>query len=512
MSTICSVCGAPRDAGARFCPACGSHFTEEVDAWDGFISYRREGGRHVAPLLKLLLETGFGKRFFLDVDELQVGRFDEKLLDRIGNSPNFMLILSLGCLDRCAEKNDWLKREIMHALETRRNIIPVLVDGFEFPDQGRMDLLPEAMRILPNFQAVVYSDVYRESAVRKIARYCVDSIPIAENVGIPTQHQSESDFQWLLGARVEIEKLNQYAVADTETSLDQQSGTALPIALLCVVEQWNKSQLMVERDGLKKQVEAINGFPITPNSWTAVLRCLTVRSPTETQMRTLLLTPKTDHFAIHYPRLDELWNSSLGTAIQTTFGVTQKLRTPVDPAEVQWVEWMRCLETSLSSARQTASAQPRLSAAVGEVYSAADRAQIEAGMEALQKLPVPLRPAVAQHLGKLISEKRHALVSIRDEPGNSDAYAYIGTLFYWDLMRIAISGTEDERQLARDEQWTPSDSNPVRGYSHISLYFLRHYLAINPNGQMREDAKKVIAILEGITEDAKKLAKERSNE
>jgi hypothetical protein len=29
---------------------------------------------------------------------------------------------------------------------------------------------------------------------------------------------------------------------------------------------------------------------------------------------------------------------------------------------------------------------------------------------------------------------------------------------------------------------------------------------------MREDAKKVIAILEGITEDAKKLAKERSNE
>jgi hypothetical protein len=58
----------------------------------------------------------------------------------------------------------------------------------------------------------------------------------------------------------------------------------------------------------------------------------------------------------------------------------------------------------------------------------------------------------------------------------------------------------------------PSDSNPVRGYSHISLYFLRHYLAINPNGQMREDAKKVIAILEGITEDAKKLAKERSNE
>lgn len=216
------VCGAPRNAGARYCPACGSHFDEQVDAWDGFISYRREGGRHVAPLLKLLLETGFGKRFFLDVDELQVGRFDEKLLDLIGNSPNFVPILSPGCLDRCVEKNDWLKREIMHALETRRNIIPVWVDGFEFPDQGRMDLLPEAMRILTELQAVVYRYDDRESAIRKIARFCVDSIPIAENVGILTRHQSESDFQWLLGARAEIEKLNQDAVADTETSLDRK--------------------------------------------------------------------------------------------------------------------------------------------------------------------------------------------------------------------------------------------------------------------------------------------------
>jgi hypothetical protein len=177
MVKECSVCGSKSDPEARFCSACGARFKEHVEFYDAFVSYRRESGSHIAALLKLLLEDGFKKRVFLDVDELQMGRFDERLLDLIGSTPNFILILSAGCLERCVEKNDWLKREIVHAFEKRRNIIPVLLEGFDFPGGSQLEMMPDAMRVLPNLQGVTYSHVHRESAVRRIAEYMVASIP-----------------------------------------------------------------------------------------------------------------------------------------------------------------------------------------------------------------------------------------------------------------------------------------------------------------------------------------------
>jgi len=180
MVKECSLCGSKTALEARFCPACGARFKEHVESYDAFISYRREGGSHIAALLKLLLEKEFNKRVFLDVDELQVGRFDERLLELIGRAPNFILVLSGGCLERCVDKNDWLKREIVHAFERRRNIIPILLEGFDFPSGSRLELMPRAMRVLPNLQAVSYSHIHRESVVRRIAEYMVASIPAEE--------------------------------------------------------------------------------------------------------------------------------------------------------------------------------------------------------------------------------------------------------------------------------------------------------------------------------------------
>jgi hypothetical protein len=178
MTKECKPCGTGNSPEARFCFKCGVPFKERVDVYDAFISYRRdEGGSHVATLLKLLVETRFDKHVFLDVDELPVGRFDERLLDIIDRTPNFLLVLSSGCLDRCVDKGDWLKREIVHAFEKRRNVIPIRVDGFAFPNDSRMELLPEWMRVLKNLQGVPYSHIHRDSAIQKVAEYLVASIP-----------------------------------------------------------------------------------------------------------------------------------------------------------------------------------------------------------------------------------------------------------------------------------------------------------------------------------------------
>ena len=173
----CPICGSGNDSGGRCCSSCGFRFRDQAEHYDAFVSYRRDGGSHIATLLKLLLERDYNKQVFLDVDELQVGRFDEKLLELIETTSSFILILTGRCLDRCTDKNDWLKREIVHAIATGRNIIPVLVDDFSFPGEDILRDLPESMRVLPNLQGVSYSHTHRESAVRKIAEYLREVAP-----------------------------------------------------------------------------------------------------------------------------------------------------------------------------------------------------------------------------------------------------------------------------------------------------------------------------------------------
>jgi formylglycine-generating enzyme required for sulfatase activity len=167
----CPSCGQRNPLEVKFCSSCGSEFLVVSDRFDAFISYRRETGSDLASLLKIQLENRFHKQIFLDINELQVGRFDEELLRRIEVTANFILILSRASLDRCANKSDWLKREIMHALETGRNIIPIFTEGFTFPTDEVWALLPPEMRVLPSLNGVTYSHIHQDSAIRKIASY-----------------------------------------------------------------------------------------------------------------------------------------------------------------------------------------------------------------------------------------------------------------------------------------------------------------------------------------------------
>lgn len=167
----CSTCGFNNQSNIKFCASCGCKLAELPDYFDAFISYRRETASELASLIKVQLENFYNKKIFLDVKELQVGKFDEALLTRIEKSPNFILILSKNSLDRCVEKSDWLKREIMHALATNRNVIPVYMDGFKFPENDVWAFLPEKMKDLKSLQAVMYNHINQDSAIRQIASY-----------------------------------------------------------------------------------------------------------------------------------------------------------------------------------------------------------------------------------------------------------------------------------------------------------------------------------------------------
>ncbi len=121
-----------------------------------FISYRRERGSELARVVHSELERR-GVPCFLDVDDLGAEHFDQRLLKEIESTTNFIVILSPGALDRCHQPGDWLRKEIGHAILMKRNIVPLMVEGFEFPDPKE---LPEELRELVRHNGVSYSHEY----------------------------------------------------------------------------------------------------------------------------------------------------------------------------------------------------------------------------------------------------------------------------------------------------------------------------------------------------------------
>jgi len=137
------------------------------DSYDVFISYRRQSDSQTARLIRSELRHQ-GLRVFLDVDDLTPGIFDRALLDRIANSPNFLIILSARSLEHCGEEGDWMRQEIAQAVRTKRNIVPITMPDFQFPEPAS---LPPEIRVLSNHQSVTYSHEFFDAMVSKIIRY-----------------------------------------------------------------------------------------------------------------------------------------------------------------------------------------------------------------------------------------------------------------------------------------------------------------------------------------------------
>ena len=130
--------------------------------YDIFISYRRDGGDTLAQLIYDRL-TDRGYSVFLDIESLRSGKFNEKLFSVIDECRDVVVILPPGSLERCRNEGDWLFLELTHALQERKNIIPVMMKGFEWPDD-----MPEGLEELPNFNGIQDSKDYFDAVIDKM--------------------------------------------------------------------------------------------------------------------------------------------------------------------------------------------------------------------------------------------------------------------------------------------------------------------------------------------------------
>lgn len=128
-----------------------------------FISYRRATGREIARNIYERLSLN-GINTFFDYDSMRNGKFNTQIYEAIEQASDFILIYSPGALDRCDNEDDWVRKEILHALQHEKNIIPVFTEpGMEFPDN-----LPPKLREIAQYQAVTLSQEYYDESIRSL--------------------------------------------------------------------------------------------------------------------------------------------------------------------------------------------------------------------------------------------------------------------------------------------------------------------------------------------------------
>ena len=135
--------------------------------YDIFISYKRKSLPTANNLYYRLTTRGFST--FLDQEEMGRGNFNVQLLDYIENAKDVFVILEEGSLVGCQQNNweekDWFCHEIAFALEKRKNIIPILLNGYKMPSE---DFFPDRLKELSLKNAPEFNFAFFEAYLDKL--------------------------------------------------------------------------------------------------------------------------------------------------------------------------------------------------------------------------------------------------------------------------------------------------------------------------------------------------------
>lgn len=133
--------------------------------YDVFISYRRTSYESANLIATRLRAEGY--RVFFDLESMRSGLFNEQLYNVIEECKDFVLVLPPDALDRCHDEEDWLRKEILHAMKHKKNIIPVTLNGFQWPDS-----MPSGMENLCMYQSLSASSVeYFDLSMKRLEKY-----------------------------------------------------------------------------------------------------------------------------------------------------------------------------------------------------------------------------------------------------------------------------------------------------------------------------------------------------
>jgi hypothetical protein len=104
----------------------------------------------------------------MDYQSIDSGSFERAILDSIRAKAHFIVILAPSTLERCNEPGDWLRREIETAMDERRNIIPVMLESFDFGSATVKPFLVGELASLGTYNALRLIADYMEAGFEKL--------------------------------------------------------------------------------------------------------------------------------------------------------------------------------------------------------------------------------------------------------------------------------------------------------------------------------------------------------
>lgn len=131
-----------------------------------FISYRRSNAPWALAIYRHLQHAGFD--VFLDYSSIASGDFETAIVENIRGRAHFLALLTPTALERCNEPEDWFRREIEAALACKRNIVPVLMDGFSFSTPTIASRLTGPLAALARYNALGLSVEYFDAAMARL--------------------------------------------------------------------------------------------------------------------------------------------------------------------------------------------------------------------------------------------------------------------------------------------------------------------------------------------------------
>lgn len=132
--------------------------------YDVFVSYRRSSYESANLIATRLKAAGYS--VFFDLETMRSGLFNEQLYSVIEGCKDFILVLPPDALDRCIDEGDWVRKEVLHAMSQDKNIVPVMLNGFQWPSP-----MPDGMEKLCMYQAVTTSKDYFDLALQRLESY-----------------------------------------------------------------------------------------------------------------------------------------------------------------------------------------------------------------------------------------------------------------------------------------------------------------------------------------------------
>src|SRR5277367_3002420 len=131
-----------------------------------FLCYRRTNIPWALAIFQNLSQHGYD--VFLDYNGIASGDFERVILENITARAHFVVLLTPSALERCVDPGDWVRREIETALTGKRNIVPLMLEGFDFGTPKIADQLTGQLAALRHYNGLSIPPEYFLEAMGRL--------------------------------------------------------------------------------------------------------------------------------------------------------------------------------------------------------------------------------------------------------------------------------------------------------------------------------------------------------